>query len=170
MALSIADIIESELRSRTLEIRDGRLAAVNASHMGAQVTVHARKEKQSLYVNCVINCTGPNMNYRQVSSTLLQNLFERGVVTEGPLGTGFHCSDEGAVIDAKGQVSEIIFNVGPGRLGDLFESIAVLEIRQQAVDLALVLIERLNQASALTEEGPLRAEAEVLCKENREYD
>jgi hydroxyacylglutathione hydrolase len=92
------------------------------------------------------------MNYRRVPSTLLQNLFKRGLVTSGPLGTGFHCSQEGAVIDANGHASEIIFNLGPGRLGDLIESIAVPEIRQQAVELAATLADRIRKQYVLPEE------------------
>ena len=84
------------------------------------------------------------MNYRRVPSALLQNMFHRGLVTSGPLGTGFHCSLDGAVIDAGGHASEIIFNLGPGRLGDLVESIAVPEIRQQAVALASALADRMR--------------------------
>jgi hydroxyacylglutathione hydrolase len=85
------------------------------------------------------------MNYRRVASTLLGNMFKRGLVTPGPLGTGFHCSRDGAVIASGGHASEIIFNLGPGRLGDLLESIAVPEIRQQAVELASTLADRIRR-------------------------
>jgi uncharacterized NAD(P)/FAD-binding protein YdhS len=84
------------------------------------------------------------MNYRRVPSTLPQNLFRKELVTSGALGIGFHCSQDGAVIDAGGHASEIIFNLGPGRLGDLLESIAVPEIRQQAVELASTLADRIR--------------------------
>jgi hydroxyacylglutathione hydrolase len=91
------------------------------------------------------------MNYRRIPSTLLQNLFNRGLVTSGPLNTGFHCSQDGAVIDAGGHASEIVFNLGPGRLGDLIESIAVPEIRQQAVELASTLADRMRAQDVLAE-------------------
>jgi hydroxyacylglutathione hydrolase len=149
MAPPIADVIESELRNGTLEIREGHLDAVDVSRRGAQVTVRTHEGKHIFHADYVINCTGPSMNYRRVPSALLQNLFDRGLVTPGPLGAGFHCSENGAVIDASGRASGIIFNLGPGRLGDLIESIAVPEIRQQAVALALTLNERLNQALAV---------------------
>jgi uncharacterized NAD(P)/FAD-binding protein YdhS len=158
MAPPIADVIESELWNRTLEIREGHLDAVDASRTGGQVTVRTREGKQSIHADRVINCTGPSMNYHRVPSTLLHNLFKRGLVTPGPLDAGFHCSDDGAVIDARGRASGIIFNLGPGRLGDLLESIAVPEIREQAVDLASTLKGRLNQVHALTARGTLRAE------------
>jgi uncharacterized NAD(P)/FAD-binding protein YdhS len=151
MAPPIADVIESELRSGTLEIHEGHLQTVDASPAGACITVHASDGSESFFAGRVINCTGPSMNYRRIPSTLLQNLFNRGLVSSGPLGTGFHCSRHGAVIDAGGHVSEIIFNLGPGRLGDLIESIAVPEIRQQAVELASILAERVRSQSVLAE-------------------
>jgi hydroxyacylglutathione hydrolase len=153
MAPPIADIIESELRNGTLEIREGRLKAIDVSPRGAYITVGTQEGSESFYADRVINCTGPSMNYRRVPSTLLQNLFERGLVTSGPLGTGFHCSQDGAVIDASGQASDVIFNLGPGRLGDLIESIAIPEIRQQAVELAATLTDRMRSQSTLPEQA-----------------
>jgi uncharacterized NAD(P)/FAD-binding protein YdhS len=151
MAPPIADVIEVELRKRRLEIREGHLESVDVSATGARITVRAPHGQDSFCADRVINCTGPSMNYRRVPSTLLQNLFRRGLVTSGPLGAGFHCSQNGAVLDAEGHASEIIFNLGPGRLGDLLESIAVPEIRQQAVELASTLAERMRSKDALPE-------------------
>jgi uncharacterized NAD(P)/FAD-binding protein YdhS len=151
MAPPIADIIESELRNGTLDIREGHLERVDASPAGAEITLRAHDESECFYADRVINCTGPSMNYRRVPSTLLQNLFRRGLVTSSPLETGFHCSQDGAVIDADGHASEIIFNLGPGRLGDLLESIAVPEIRQQAVGLASTLADRMRPQHILPE-------------------
>jgi uncharacterized NAD(P)/FAD-binding protein YdhS len=151
MAPPIADVIESELRNGTLEIREGYLQSVDASPAGAHITLRAHDDCESFHADRVINCTGPSMNYRRVPSTLLQNLFKRGLVTSGPLGTGFHCSQDGAVIDAGGCASEIIFNLGPGRLGDLLESIAIPEIRQQAVELASRLADRMTRWYVLPE-------------------
>ncbi len=148
MAPAIADVIESELRDQTLEIREGHLDAVDIAPAGGLVTIRAREGKKSFHADRVINCTGPSMNYRRVPSALLQNLFARKFVTSGPLGTGLHCATNGALIDADGQASEIMFTLGPARLGDLLESIAVPEIRQQAADLGSTLKERLRQPAA----------------------
>jgi hydroxyacylglutathione hydrolase len=142
MAPLIADVIEAELRNGTLEIRKGQLQSVESSPAGAHISLC---DSESFRADRVINCTGPSMNYRRVPSTLLQNLFKRGLVTTGPLGAGFHCSAAGAVIDARGRASGIIFNLGPGRLGDLLESIAIPEIRQQAVELASTLADRMRR-------------------------
>ena len=149
MAPPVAAIIESELQNGTLEIREAHLESVDASAGGARIILRTHVGAESLYASRVINCTGPSMNYRRIPSTLLGNMFKRGLVTSGPLGTGFHCSRDGAVIDSDGYASEIIFNLGPGRLGDLLESIAVPEIRQQAVALASTLADRIRRHDML---------------------
>lgn len=152
MAPPIAELIEAEFENNSLEIRRGRTASVDASPAGAQVTIRTHEGSETFCVDRVINCTGPNLNYRRVESPLLRRLFEKGIVTAGSLGTGFHCAANGAVIDVAGNASEIVFNLGPGRLGDLIESIAVPEIREQAVDLAETLTRSLQQKKALQAE------------------
>lgn len=161
MAPTIADTIDAEIARGSLEIREGFLQAADAAPNGAHVTIRRHDGSEDIYVNRVINCTGPSMNYRRIP-VLLQNLFEKGLVTAGPLGTGFHCDENGAVIDAHGRVSEMIFNLGPGRLGDLIKCISVPEIRQQAVNLAATLNTHLPLPNATaSENGNALTEAEV---------
>jgi uncharacterized NAD(P)/FAD-binding protein YdhS len=93
----------------------------------------------------VINCTGPDMNYRRLNSPLFKSLFEQGLVTVGPLGEGFNSTRSGAIINVRGEASGTLFNLGPGRLGTLLESIAIPEIRQQAVELAMILATRVSE-------------------------
>lgn len=151
MAPEIANTLEAELRNQTLEIREGHLDGVDVSPEGALVTVRTSDGKRSFQADRVINCTGPSMNYRRIPSALLQNLFARKLITPGPLGTGLHCAENGALIDASGQASEIFFTLGPARLGDLFESIAVPEIRQQASELAAELLEHVLPSRVLND-------------------
>jgi hydroxyacylglutathione hydrolase len=149
MAPPIADIIDAELKAGTLVIREGHLAAVDATDLGASVVIRTHAGTDRFTAARVINCTGPSMNYRRVGSALLDRLFEQGLISPGPLGAGFLCASTGAMIDARGDVSECMFNLGPGRLGTLLESIAVPEIRQQAVQLAELLSERVREANPL---------------------
>ncbi len=88
MAPPIADVIEAKLKNGTLQIREGHLEAVDASLAGARITVRVQDVSESFHADRVINCTGPSMNYRRVPSDLLQNLFMRGLVTSGTLGSG----------------------------------------------------------------------------------
>lgn len=147
MAPHIADVIEAELAAGTLAVREGHLAGVSATKHGAKVILSTAEGTASFETARVINCTGPSMNYRRVQSALLQSLFGQGIVSAGPLGGGFRTTRSGAMIDANGRVSEILFNLGPGRLGTLLESIAVPEIREQAVEIAAILSDRIEAAN-----------------------
>ena len=140
MAPSIAELIEGELAAGTLVLREGHLSVVTAEAGGARVLLNNGEE--SVWAARVINCTGPEMNYRRVDSPLLASLFAQGLVAPGPLGTGFNTARCGALLSASGEVSTTIFTLGPGRLGTLLESIAVPEIRQQAVEITAVLASR----------------------------
>lgn len=139
MAPTVADIVDAELAAGTLIIREGHVTSVEATGMGATITIKAGRSTEKVTSARVINCTGPSMNYRRVDSPLLQSLFAQGVATAGPLGGGFNCSEHGALIGETDQPSTILFNLGPGRLGTLLESIAIPEIREQAVAIAAVL-------------------------------
>ena len=166
MAPSIADTIDAELAAGTLRLQEGHLASVTAEGKGARVSFLSTEGMQSEYTARVINCTGPSMEYRRVHSPLLQSLFAQGLATVGALGGGFQTTRQGALIDAEGTSSNVLFNVGPGRLGTLLESIAIPEIRQQAIETATLLagwVARKNSAEPLALAEPaVTAPAEDL--------
>jgi uncharacterized NAD(P)/FAD-binding protein YdhS len=140
MAPPIADQIEAELEAGTLTKLRGSLRAVLPSVPGARVQFRTNHgEVKEVTVARVINCTGPDMNYRRVGSPLLNSLFAQGLIVAGPHGSGLWTSETGAVRDQNGSYSNVLFHVGPGRQGMLLESIAVPELRQQAADLAGLL-------------------------------
>ncbi|MDQ2833914.1 MAG: FAD/NAD(P)-binding protein [Acidobacteriota bacterium] len=150
MAPPIADAVQAELKGGTLVLREGHLAEVKATSCGAQVMLRTSRGCEELLSNRVINCTGPSMDYRRVRSPLLQSLFAQGVATTGPLGSGFNCSRSGAMIGADGRASRVLFNLGPGRLGTLLESIAIPEIREQAAEIAAMLVRHVEASSEST--------------------
>jgi uncharacterized NAD(P)/FAD-binding protein YdhS len=140
MAPPIADQIEAELEAGTLIKLRGSLRAVLPSLYGAQVQLRTNHgEVKEVAVARVINCTGPDMNYRRVGSQLLNSLFAQGSIVAGPHGSGLWTSETGALRDQNGSYSNVLFHVGPGRQGTLLESIAVPELRQQAADMAELL-------------------------------
>lgn len=144
MAPSTADSIEAELAQGTLRLAEGHVAGVSAGAEGARLLLRSDGEVRELIGARVINCTGPSMKYHRVRSPLLRKLLAEGTATPGPLGGGLNCTRKGALINRQGRALERIFNLGPGRLGTLLESIAIPEIRQQAVEVARTLAERLH--------------------------
>jgi hydroxyacylglutathione hydrolase len=128
MAPAIADHVDAELAAGTFVVHRGSLELL-----------------EKIKVARVINCTGPNMNYRKVDSLFLAGLFAQGLVSAGPLGTGLATNRHGALQARDGSFSSKLFYVGPGRQGTLLEAIAVPELREQAARLAVFLAGRLNR-------------------------
>jgi hydroxyacylglutathione hydrolase len=140
MAPPNADQIEAELEAGTLILHRASLQAVVASGDAARVQFQTNQgEVKEVTAARVINCTGPDMNYRRVGSSLLNSLFAQGLVVAGPHGSGLWTSESGSLRDQNGNFSSVLFYVGPGRQGTLIESIAVPELRQQAAELAELL-------------------------------
>lgn len=153
MAPPIADRVEAELAAGTLVKRRGSLHAVLPSALGALVQIRTGSGGLAeIAAARVINCTGPNMNYHRVGSPLLDSLFARGLAVAGPLDSGLWTDRSGALRNLDGSFSRILFDVGPGRQGTLLESIAVPELRHQAVELAAFLTAQLHD-QAPAEEG-----------------
>ncbi|MOA27545.1 hypothetical protein D3C78_1484280 [compost metagenome] len=89
----------------------------------------------------MINCTGPEADYRKKRHPLAVSLLEQGLVRPDALGMGLEVDAEGAVLDAHGRASAVLFALGPTLKGGLWETTAVPEIRVQAGDRAARLVE-----------------------------
>ncbi len=70
-------------------------------------------------------------------------LREHGVLTPDSLGLGLLTDANGALIDAQGRASSVLFTLGSPRRADMWESTAVPELRVQAERLTRRLRESL---------------------------
>jgi glyoxylase-like metal-dependent hydrolase (beta-lactamase superfamily II) len=91
----------------------------------------------------VINCTGVQIDYRQSSLPLIANLREQGLIRPNDLGLGLDTTADGVILDAQGNCSSLLYTLGTPRKGDLWETIAVPELREQAQALAATLLQSL---------------------------
>jgi len=73
-------------------------------------------------------------------------LREAGWLQPDPLRLGILTDKHGALLDATGRASAVLFTLGPSRRPAYFESTAVPELRQQAAALAQELGQRWNSA------------------------
>jgi uncharacterized NAD(P)/FAD-binding protein YdhS len=96
----------------------------------------------------VINCTGPQTDVDAVSSPLLAGLLRRKLVRPDPHSLGLDVDDHGALLDTRGQPSDVLFTLGPARKGRLYETTAIPEIRDQAERLAARLTSDLSRDEA----------------------
>jgi uncharacterized NAD(P)/FAD-binding protein YdhS len=129
----------------------GQLSIVTAAVVAAEdaggrlrVTLRRRGEAavQSLEFDAVVNCIGPADAPFGAGSPLYDRLLADGMVRPHPLGLGLDTGTGGAVRTARGELSPALFTIGWMRRGELWESVAIPELRDQAAELA----ERLTAA------------------------
>jgi len=90
----------------------------------------------------LVNCVGPEMDYRQADSPLLRNLLARGLIQPGPANIGMRTTADGNVIGRDGRPSDSIVTLGSTMRGLFWEVLAVPEIRVQAQRLADAMLAR----------------------------
>ncbi len=151
MAPAIAERIEQELNAGTLTKATGEVESVSLTQNGlVSIRVKTRKgEPGEVLATRVVNCTGPDTNYRRVPSPFIQDLLTQELAMPGPLGVGLWCDEKGALRGRDGNFSPCLFAIGPARIGVLMESIAIPEIRQQAANLAGTLAHLVQNSSSV---------------------
>jgi uncharacterized NAD(P)/FAD-binding protein YdhS len=141
MAPEILDRLESYKASGSLEIMAGRLQDC-ARGRSTQVRISLKSGgERALDVDRIISCTGIQESYTNSPRPLIRSLMDNGLARANALGMGFQTDGQGALMDENMQPSSVFFTLGPPRRGELFESTAVPEIRDQAADLAMRLMQ-----------------------------
>jgi uncharacterized NAD(P)/FAD-binding protein YdhS len=152
MAPQVAQIVQDLGEQGRLRLHAGRVRVTFWDDEGVEVQIKLRGgSSHHVRVNRVINfnCTAPESDYRKLTHPLWRNLFARGTVVAGPCGLGVRTGPDGELINAEGEPSENLFTLGPTRIGTLFETMSVEEIRVQAAALASRLLDatRMPQTS-----------------------
>jgi uncharacterized NAD(P)/FAD-binding protein YdhS len=130
----------TELRcTRRLSVRAGRVAGVREVPGGLRVQISEGGTVTEVAAGWLINATGPNPDITHTSDRLLRDLFDRGLTRPDPHRLGIDASPAGAVLDAAGRPSNMLFTLGPTLRGLRYETTAIPEIRDQAALLALRL-------------------------------
>ena len=138
IAGEIGETIGSLTRDGQASLFAGRVTSYRENSEYAEVCVSDRQtgSERVLRVDRVINCTGPEANYRRVEDPLIKNLLEQGLAKPDPLSLGLEVDSKGALIDSEGNASPSLYAIGPARKGLLWETTAVPELRNQASELA----------------------------------
>ncbi|HWK53829.1 MAG TPA: FAD/NAD(P)-binding protein [Hyphomicrobiales bacterium] len=142
-ATGIAALLTQE-RLRVIAGRVSALIPADAARIRLDYLPRAGTTRQSLVVDWVINCTGPQADHRQLGSPLYRALQERGLLTADASGLGFATTLAGQALRADGHSEPRLTLVGPPTKASLWESTALQEIRQQVQ----ILIERLERDEA----------------------
>ncbi|MFM7367657.1 MAG: hydroxyacylglutathione hydrolase, partial [Sphaerospermopsis kisseleviana] len=145
IAPQVGDVITEMLNSGQLTISAGRIREYQAVPGGVAVTISERKTQtnQILPVRRIVNCTGVAGDYRHSNHPLVTNLRSQGLIRPNVLGLGLDTNSQGALYQADGTISSLLYTLGTPRKGDLWETIAVPELRGQAQALSQELLQSL---------------------------
>jgi uncharacterized NAD(P)/FAD-binding protein YdhS len=142
-AAEVGEIIQNFITDKKLIIKPGIVCDFHETINGIAVTIY-RPQNQSniIEVKRLINCTGIQVDYRASKQPLIADLRTQGLICPNPLG-GLYTSPNGAILDAQGQGSSLLYTLGTPRKGDLWETTSVREIREQAQLLAATILNSL---------------------------
>jgi len=144
MAPTIHARLNQYRESGALQIIAGRIQEVSPQDGAHRVRILLKHGgERGLAVDRILSCTGIHESYTDSPRPLIRNLVESGLARPNDLGMGFRTDQHGALLNAVGRPSSVLFTLGPPRRGELFETTAVPEIRAQAEALAIHLAERI---------------------------
>jgi uncharacterized NAD(P)/FAD-binding protein YdhS len=138
LAPEAAEEFAGLLASGAVRVIAGRTGEITADNdvLRAPISARGSGELVKIDVDRVINCSGPQHDFRKLANPLLQNMLASGIMATNPLGIGVRVTENGALVGADGIASKRVFAIGPARFGTLIETTAIPEIREQARDLA----------------------------------
>jgi len=138
MAPPVGAAISAMRESGQLRIHAGRIASFGVEPQSALVRYRPRGSREVVELSCarVVNCMGPATRIDEARSPLVSSLLRSGLACPGSLGMGLATDPDGAVLGSSGH----LFTLGSLRRGDLWESTAIPELREQARALATRIV------------------------------
>lgn len=136
-----ADVIEKMQQDGRLEILKGRLNDIRHVEGKFRVTFCISNSSRTVTADALVNCIGSESNFGKIEKPFVKNLIGRGHIRVDDLAMGISASPDGRVIDKNGEPSRSVYTLGTALKGTLWETTAIPEIRTQARQLALKLLE-----------------------------
>lgn len=129
--------------SGQLHLHAGRPQSLHAMHGRVRIDFVARHEttSQNLVVDRIVNATGLETRLENVANPLLQSLLAGGLARPGPHERGLDSAADGRLLDRSGVAQSMLYTLGSPRIGTLWETIAIPDLRVQAAALATRLLE-----------------------------
>jgi uncharacterized NAD(P)/FAD-binding protein YdhS len=151
IAPEAAAVVEAMRRDGRFSLHAGRVMAVSAREDGRwQLDWRRRRcsDDERLVVDRIVNATGLEKRPTQVPGTLPAALHALGLARPGPHGMGIDTDAAGGVRDRSGATVPGLWTLGIPRIGTLWESIAMPELRGQAARVAAAALAHVRKAGA----------------------
>jgi uncharacterized NAD(P)/FAD-binding protein YdhS len=139
LAPAVAERVQELSADGRLAVHSGGVSSVRAGAGTRGRVCVELGDGGRLDADVVVNATGPLRTLGASSNPLVCRLLASGRARPDGLGIGIATSPDGALVDFEGAVSRRCFTLGPPRRGELLESTAIPEIREQAAALARLL-------------------------------
>lgn len=137
----IAPQVDAQLAARReagrFDILVARVVRAGGDGDGISVSLEPRGVgSEVLRAHWLVNATGIEIRASRFTDPLLVGLLRDGHARPGPYDLGFDTCADGTLLDARGVAQPRIAAIGSLRLGNLWESTAVPDLRQDAAALA----------------------------------
>jgi uncharacterized NAD(P)/FAD-binding protein YdhS len=155
--------VAAAVEQRRLQVTRAGVVGVHAR--GSRIGIELRGGDGAishLEAALAINCTGPHTRFSATGSRLLQNLLRRGLAQPDAMDMGVRVGPDFAVVHGNGHRSRFLFAIGPLLRGTLWESVAVPELRGQALRVAQTLLDEMPLAAAKAGRWPAPEEEAVI--------
>jgi uncharacterized NAD(P)/FAD-binding protein YdhS len=140
MPPSIGAAIDDAIATGRLTVVAAEVAEARAVDGGVAVTLSTSDGTITRRDDALVVATGTMWDRRALgSSALWSSLLDEGYASPHPSGVGVRTDDEGRLLDVRGDVVPGVLCLGSIRQGELWESTAIPEIREQSVAAAAVL-------------------------------
>ncbi|MHA3701240.1 FAD/NAD(P)-binding protein [Jatrophihabitans sp. YIM 134969] len=133
---AIGEWLQERVDAGRLVLHAGEIVAAEETTGGLRVGLSCGEH---LDVGAVVACTGPRADLRADHDALVLDLLTSGTARPGEHDMGLATDDDGRVLGGDGG-DRAVWTLGPMRRGQLWESTAVPEIRQQAAALAAAVL------------------------------
>jgi len=160
----------SSAQKRNLELRRGRVTAMQPERDGLRVTIRSDARDDAAWFDKVLNCTGPNSNTGLSGQTFIQSLVGAGLARPESLGLGIEVDGKNRVYGREG-LQHSLFAMGALSRGRWWEITAMPEIRQQAVHVARNVSQILSSAADAMPSFnfPTSTSRQLFAKEDHEH-
>jgi len=122
--------------SDQLRVIKGEVLKIQRTGQGFDILYRNGNITENKSFHKIINCTGPESNYRKIKFPIIDHLIHDYNIVPDPLNLGILCNADGKMMNEKGQPIDGLWCIGPMRKAVLWETTALREIRSQACRLA----------------------------------
>lgn len=131
-------IISKKVESGQIAIIAGRLIDITNEEQFARVEIRRRGEQSpsTIMVKKVVNCTGPQSDFRKIGQPLIVDLLQKGWLQTDELGLGLSVNSQGQPLNKDGNPVTNLYTIGSLRKGAMWECTALREIVMQADELS----------------------------------